>query len=414
MNLFDLAFISLKTLAKNKLRSCLTVLGVVIGIAAVMAMVSIGQGAGALVRNQFRSLGANVIIVLPASSQSGGVRQGLKVTLTDGDSDAIAAECPSVRAVSPIVGASGQVIGGNVNWNPKEMLGVGPDYVVVRNWPLAVGDFFSEREIGGASKVCVIGTTVAQQLFGGDAEAVGQQLRVKNIPMRVIGVLEKKGANMVGQDQDDILLMPYTTVRKRLQGSVFSNVAVIIVSARSDTLNAQAMREMDALLRERHRIAQGLKPDFEIRSMAEVENILGIIMGALTAMLSAIAAISLVVGGVGIMNIMLVSVTERTREIGIRMALGARPRDILRQFLVEAAVLSSIGGVIGIALGVGMSAGITAIINMLLPSANWPWVVSIPSAVIALAFSAAVGLFFGYYPARRASRLDPIDALRYD
>ncbi len=414
MNVLDLVFISLKTLAKNKLRSCLTVLGVVIGIAAVMAMVSIGQGAGALVKTQFRNLGANVILVFPASSQSGGVRQGVKVTLTDADSYAIASECPSVRAVTPIVGAGGQVIGGNVNWNPKEMIGVGPDYTVVRNWPLEAGEFFTEREVSAASKVCVIGTTVALQLFGGEAEAIGQQIRVKNIPMRVVGVLEKKGANMVGQDQDDILLMPYTTARKRLQGSVFSNVAVILVSARSETLNRQAMQEMDALLRERHRIGKGEKPDFEIRSMAEVENILGVIMGALTAMLSAIAAISLVVGGVGIMNIMLVSVTERTREIGIRMALGARPRDILRQFLVESAVLSSIGGAIGIALGVAMSAGITAIINVILPSANWPWVVSIPSAVIALVFSAAVGLFFGYYPARRASRLDPIDALRYD
>ncbi len=415
MNVFDLIFISLKTLTKNKLRSCLTVLGVVIGIAAVMAMVSIGQGAGQLVKNQFRNLGANVILVFPASAQSGGVRQGVKITLTAQDAYAIAAECDSVRAVTPIVGATGQVIGGNVNWAPKEMLGVGPAYVVVRNWPMKVGEFFTERDVAGAAKVCVIGITIAQQLFGDADDAVGQQIRVRNIPMRVVGVLEKKGANMVGQDQDDIILMPYTTARKRVHGSQFyNNVNVILVSARNETLNAQAMQEMDALLRERHRIAHGEKPDFEIRSMAEVENILGIITGALTAMLSAIAAISLVVGGVGIMNIMLVSVTERTREIGIRMALGARPRDILRQFLVEAAVLSSIGGAIGIALGVGMSAGITAIINVILPSANWPWVVSIPAALIALAFSAAVGLFFGYYPARRASRLDPIDALRYD
>jgi putative ABC transport system permease protein len=413
MNLLDLMLISLRTLAKNKLRSGLTILGVVIGIAAVMTMVSIGQGASELVRVQFKSLGANVILVLPASRDSGGVRQGLYMTLTEADTKAIATECPSVMAVSPAIPTNGQVIGGNVNWSPKDMAGVGPDYVRVRTWPMASGEFFTERDVVAAAKVCVIGLTVANALFPGE-NPIGQQVRVKNLPFTVVGVLTKKGANMVGQDQDDILLMPYTTVRKRLDGSPFANVPVALVSAKSEILTNQAMSEIEVLLKERHRIPAGEKPDFEVRSMAEVEAVLNMITGALTAMLSAIAAISLVVGGVGIMNIMLVSVTERTREIGIRMALGARPRDILWQFLVESAVLSSIGGLIGILLGVSASYGITKLINVLLPSTNWPFVISIPAAAIALVFAAAVGLFFGYYPAKRASKLDPIEALRYD
>ena len=322
-----------------------------------MTLVSIGQGARELVRNLFKSLGSNVILVLPASNQQGGVRQGLMMTLTEGDTHAIATECPSVMAVSPIIPTSGQVIGGNINWSPKDMAGVGPDYVVVRTWPMASGEFFTERDVVGAAKVCVIGLTVANQLFPGE-NPIGQTLRVKNIPFRVVGVLSKKGANLVGQDQDDIVIMPYTTVRKRLDGSAFSNVPVALVSARSRLLTDQCLQEIKVLLGEPYRIPLGEKPDFEVRNMAEVEAVLNMITGALTAMLSAIAAISLVVGGVGIMNIMLVSVTERTREIGIRMALGARPRDILWQFLVESAVLSSIGGIIGIAFGVAASFGI--------------------------------------------------------
>jgi putative ABC transport system permease protein len=413
VELVDLFIISLRTLAKNKLRSGLTVLGVVIGIAAVMTMVSIGQGAGLLVRTQFQNLGSNVILVIPARSESGGVRLGSVATLTAADATAIATECPAVAAVCPQVPTSGQVIGGNTNWKPNEMDGVGVDFLAVRNWPLATGRFFAEREISGASKVCVIGHTLVSKLFGGQ-DPLGQQIRVKNIPFEVIGVLSRKGANLVGQDQDDILLMPYSTVRKRLEGSAFANIGFILVSARSEDTSPLAEAQIRTLLNERHRIPVGGRADFEIRNTAEIANVLNVITGALTGMLSAIAAISLVVGGVGIMNIMLVSVTERTREIGIRMALGARPRDILWQFLVESVVLSSIGGVLGIALGVGASAGITAIINVVLPTSKWPLVVSIPAALVALVFAAAVGIFFGFYPARRASRLDPIDALRYD
>jgi len=413
MHIFDLFVISLRTLSKNKLRSGLTILGVVIGIAAVTTMVSLGQSAGQLIQDQFQTLGSNVIVVIPARDQSGGVRQGNVTTLTEADAFAIAQECPSVAAVSPYIGTSGQVIGGNVNWQPDQMLGVGPDYPIVRNWVMASGEFFSQREIAGATKVCVLGNTVAKQLFP-NTEAVGQQVRVKNIPFTVIGVLIRKGANLVGQDQDNILLMPYSTVRKRLQNSAFSNVDVIFVSARSQADSSLAEKEIRTLLSERHRTPPGEKPDFEVRNTADIANVMGIILGAMTAMLSGIASISLVVGGVGIMNIMLVSVTERTREIGIRMALGARPRDILRQFLVESVVLSSLGGIIGIALGVGGSAGVIALINALLPHMKWTFQVSIPAAIIALLFAAGVGVFFGYYPARRASRLDPIEALRYD
>ncbi|HJT77349.1 MAG TPA: ABC transporter permease, partial [Gemmataceae bacterium] len=365
MDLFDLLLISLRTLAKNKLRSGLTVLGVVIGIAAVTAMVSIGQGAGQMVQNEFKTLGSNVILVLPATGRNGGVRSGTVATLTEADANAIATECPSVRAVSPFIGTSGQVIGGNVNWQPDQMFGVGPDYPLVRDWPLAAGEFFTDRDVAGAAKVCVLGHTVAAQLFP-DVDPIGQQVRVKNIPFTVVGVLIRKGANLVGQDQDNVLLMPYTTVRKRLQNSAFANVDLVFVSARSELLSPRAEKEIRALLMERHRIVPGERPDFEVRNTAEVANVLNIITGSLTAMLSAIAAISLVVGGVGIMNIMLVSVTERTREIGLRMALGARPRDILRQFLVEAVVLSTIGGLIGLAGGIGASAGITALINVFL------------------------------------------------
>jgi putative ABC transport system permease protein len=405
--------ISLRALGKNKMRAGLTVLGVVIGIAAVTTMVSLGQSAGALVQGQFEQLGTNVIVVFPGQQRRGGVRQGNVMTLTAKDSDAIASDCPSVLAASPLIGFNGQVIYGSSNFSPQEMYGVGADYLIVRNWPMRSGGFFTEREITSASKVCIIGHTLVARLFQ-TSNPLGQSIRIKNIPFKVIGVLERKGANMMGQDQDNIVLMPYTTVRKRLQGSEFDNVNAILVSARSMNVSRDAQSEMTQLLSERHHIQAGEQPDFAVQDTAEIAKILGMITGTLTLMLSAIAAISLLVGGVGIMNIMLVSVTERTREIGIRMAVGARSGDILRQFLVEAVLLSSVGGVIGFALGMGASVGATMLINAFTSGTRWPIVISLPAAAVAIVFAAAVGIFFGYYPARRASRLDPIEALRYE
>jgi putative ABC transport system permease protein len=333
--------------------------------------------------------------------------------LTGDDAKAIAEECPAVKAASPLVGAGGQVIGGNVNWKPEQMQGVGPEFLEIRNFTIAQGEFFTERDVAAANKVCVIGHTLWKKFFPGQ-NAVGQQVRIKNIPFTVVAVLDPKGADLGGRDQDDLLLMPYTTARKRLQGSQFANVDVILLSARSEAESSKAEQQVRALLQERHKIPPGGRDDFEINNTVEIARIMNIITGGMTAMLSAIAAISLMVGGVGIMNIMLVSVTERTKEIGLRMALGARPRDILRQFLIESVVLSAVGGLIGIGFGVLGAWLVTAIINAVLPSANWPFVVSIMGAMIALGFAAAVGMFFGFYPALRASRLDPIEALRFE
>jgi putative ABC transport system permease protein len=413
MNLLVTLRIALRALAKNKMRAGLTVLGVVIGIAAVTTMVSVGQSAGALVQKQFESFGTNVIVVLPGSKRQGGVRQSGHPTLTAQDSYAIGQSCPAVLAVSPLVFTSGQVIYGNVNWSPNEMRGVGEEFLLVRNWSLRRGGFFTARDISSAAKTCVIGQTLVAKLFQ-TSNPIGQRIRVKNIPFRVIGVLEAKGANMVGEDQDNILLMPYSTVRKRLQGSRFNSVHAIMASARSVDQMNQAAHEISQLLYERHRIPPGEGADFEVRNTTEIANMLNMVTGTMTMLLAAIAGISLLVGGVGVMNIMLVSVTERTREIGIRMAVGARGKDIMRQFLVESVLLASLGGVVGVLLGVAASIGITKGINTLSTGSEWPIVVSLPAALIAMLFAAAVGVFFGYYPARRASLLDPIESLRYE
>ena len=404
--------IAIRALGKNKMRAGLTVLGVVIGIAAVTTMVSIGQSASGLVKGEFEAVGTNVIVVFPGTERRGPIDQMI-TTLTAKDSDAIGRECPNVLAASPLVAAQGQVVYGHTNYGPREMFGVGTDFVIVRNWALKKGGFFTQREVISASKVCVLGQTVVAKLFQ-TADPIGQTVRIKNIPFRVIGVLEEKGANMVGEDQDDVVLMPYTTVRKRLQGSEFDDVGAILVSAKSLLTVGEAQNEIEQLLAERHHIHPGEPPDFAVQNVAEIANMFAVVTGTLTLMLSAIAAISLLVGGVGIMNIMLVSVTERTREIGIRLAVGARERDILRQFLVEAVLLSGIGGVIGFALGVAASTGLTMLINFLSSGAKWPIIVSLEAGVVAFIFATAVGVFFGYYPARRASRLDPIEALRYE
>ncbi len=406
--------IALRALGKNKLRASLTVLGVVIGIAAVTTMVSLGQSASALVQGQLQGLGTNVLVVLPGSDPRGGVRTENVITLTAADADAMPRECPAVLAASPLVFANGlQVIYGNSNWKPNDLVGVGPTYLTVRNWSLRTGDFFTENDMSARSTVCVIGETVVAKLFQ-TTDPIGEMVRIKNTPFRVIGILEKKGANLVGQDQDNIVLIPYTTVQKRLQNTAFSNVQAVMLSARTIGQMNDAEMQVRQLLLERHHIAAGEPADFQVRNTTEIAKVLGVVTGTITLMLAAIAGISLLVGGVGIMNIMLVSVTERTREIGIRMAMGARSRDILRQFLVEAVLLSSMGGIVGIALGISASAGLTALITAISSGSKWPMVISLPAAGIALLFAAAVGIFFGYYPARRASKMDPIEALRYE
>lgn len=413
MGFFTTLGIAVRALGKNKMRAGLTVLGVVIGIAAVTAMVSIGQSASALVRGELENFGTNVIVIQPTDRRRAGVRTGRITTLTDKDSTAISKECPSILATTPLVGTGGQVVYGNLNVQPNEMFGVGEDYLVVRNWPMKYGTFFDKAQIDKAEKVCVIGKTIVTKLFQ-TANPLNEKIRINNKPFTIIGVLEEKGANMVGEDQDSIVVMPYTSVRRTLNGSSFDDVNVIIASAISTEKMGTASSEINQLLLDRHNIKIGQKADFEVVSTTEIANMLGMITGTMTLMLSSIAGISLLVGGVGIMNIMLVSVTERTREIGIRMAVGARSRDILLQFLVEAVLLSCIGGLIGFALGIAASIGITTLINSISVGTHWPIIVSFPAAIVAFLFAAAVGVFFGFYPARRASLLDPIDALRYE
>ena len=382
MNPFKTLAIALKALAKNKMRAMLTVLGVVIGIAAVTTMVSIGQSASALVQGELENFGTNVMIIFPGEQKRNGVRQGRVNTLTSADSDAISTECPSVFAASPIVGTGGQVVYGNLNIRPNEMFGVGKDYLKVRNFPVEYGSFFEPSQIEKAEKVCVIGQTLVNKLFQ-TTDPLDEKVRINNKPFRVIGVLEKKGANMIGEDQDSVILMPYTTVRRTLNGSSFDDVHVIFASSVSNTRMDAAKDEVAQLLLDRHGIESKDKADFDIQTTNEMAQMLQMITGTMTMMLASIAGISLLVGGVGIMNIMLVSVTERTREIGIRMAVGARGRDILMQFLVESVLLSCIGGLIGFALGVGASIGLTMLINSFSTGTDWPIIVSIPAAIVA-------------------------------
>ncbi len=413
MSILLTIYVAIRALLRNKMRASLTILGIVIGIAAVTTMVSVGSSAGQLLQNQLQSIGSNFIVVQPKFERRRGVQSGNVITLTDDDAEAIGRECPSVLAYSPLVFGARPVVRGNSNMQPKEMWGVGVNYLRVRSWDIDAGGFFTERDERAGNCVCVVGYTVVRELFPAD-NPIGQQLRIGNIPFTVVGVLGKKGASLTGDDQDNVVLMPYTTVKKRLQGSSFKDVAAILVGARAPELIDSAKGEIIQLLNDRHHIAPGQKADFEVVTSAQLSELFGTITGMMTMLLASIAGISLLVGGVGIMNIMLVSVTERTREIGIRMAVGARGRDILFQFLIESVVLSCFGGVIGLAMGISASIGITKLINSISSGADWPVVVSIPAGIIAMVFAAFVGLVFGLYPAWQASRLDPIDALRYE
>ena len=401
--------IALRALRVNRLRSALTMLGIVIGVAAVIAMVAVGSGATARIQQQIEAIGSNLIMVIPGSITSNGIRlgSGAVVTLSEDDARAIVAECPSVSAVAPIVRGGAQVMYANNNW-ATSILGTTPDYLAIRNQPVAQGNPFTADEVNSAAKVALLGRTVSRNLFG-DADPVGQTIRIKNAPFLVEGLLSAKGQTPTGQDQDDLILVPISTAKRNVTGASQANagaVGSIMVQAAGPGAIDQAQSEVEALLRQRHRRLQpGQDDDFTIRNLSEVFAAQESSAQAMSILLGAIASVSLIVGGIGIMNIMLVSVTERTREIGLRLAVGAKTKDILSQFLVEAVTLSVLGGVIGIIVGVGTSALISHF-------AKWSILVSPTAIAMAFVFSALVGIFFGYYPARKAAVLDPIEALR--
>jgi putative ABC transport system permease protein len=402
--------IALRALKVNRMRSALTMLGIIIGVAAVIAMVGVGAGATARIQDQIQSIGSNLIIVLPGSISANGVRLGSGgvASLTQDDAKAIAADCPSVGAVAPTVRGGVQVVYGNSNWATNAQ-GVTPDFMTIRDYTMLSGQFFTTQDVDAAAKTAVLGETVATNLFG-SSDPTGQVVIIKNVPFTVTGVLTPKGQSPTGQDQDDIILLPISTATQKVFGANKANakaVASLMVQAMSPQVMDQAIAEMTALLRERHRILPGLEDDFTVRNLTEVFAAQETSAQVMSILLGAIASVSLIVGGIGIMNIMLVSVTERTREIGLRQAVGAKTRDILLQFLVEAVTLSLLGGIIGIAVGLTASLLISHF-------AQWSTQVSPLSILLAFAFSALVGVFFGYYPARKAAFMDPIEALRYE
>jgi putative ABC transport system permease protein len=396
--------VGLKAIARNKMRSALTALGIIIGVACVIAMVGVGKGSQAAIQSQISALGTNFLMVFPGVATQSGARIFTgESTLTEEDAAAVKAEAPSVAYVSPMSRTGGQVVYGSLNWG-TQVSGVGVDWPFIRSWNTSQGTFFGDSEVRSAAKVVVLGSTVATALFG-DQNPVGATVRIKNFPFRVVGVLETKGGNTQGQDQDDTVVAPWTTVMRLLKGR--NRIDMFMASAVSQDAVEQAQSEIEALLRQRHRLAPGQDSDFMIRSQQEIAQTANETSRTLSILLASAASISLLVGGIGIMNIMLVSVTERTREIGIRMAIGAKGKDILTQFLVEALTLSIAGGVIGVVLGVGAS-------RILAWKAKWNIALPPESILIAFLFSAAIGVFFGFYPARKASRLDPIEALRYE
>jgi putative ABC transport system permease protein len=405
MKTLNILLSAFRALQRNKMRSFLTMLGIIIGVAAVIAMLAIGQGAEYSVKEQIESLGTNVLMVFPGAQQQAGVRGGAGsvTTLTEEDALAIARECSAVQYISPGTFSGGQVIAGNLNWSTS-IQGVSSDYLEIRQWTVEYGNFFTEQDVKSATKVCVLGKTVADNLFS-DSSPVDQTIRIRNVPFKVAGVLSRKGQNAMGQDQDDVILAPYTTVLRRLSRS--PNLRYILVSATSTKDISTAQTQITELLRMRHKIQAYDADDFTIRNQTDLASTATATTQILTILLASIASVSLLVGGIGIMNIMLVSVTERTREIGIRMSVGARARDILTQFLIEALVLSLLGGITGIILGVVGS-------NLISSIAEWPTIITAFSIILSFGFSIGIGIFFGFYPARKAALLNPIDALRYE
>ena len=402
--------IAFRALRINKMRSALTMLGIIIGVAAVIAMVAVGSGATARIQEQIASIGSNLIMVLPGSITSSGIRlgSGNAVTLTQDDARAIGLECPAVGAAAPTSRGAAQVVYGNSNW-ATSIQGTTPDYLIIRDQGVESGEPFTMQDVDSAAKVALIGKTVADNLFGG-ADPVGQIIRIKNVPFTVAGVLQAKGQSPGGQDQDDVIIMPISTAKKKVLGSnqaSSNSVGSIMVQARAPEQMSAAEQQVRTLLRQRHRLQQGQDDDFTVRNLEEVFAAQETSARVMSILLAAIASVSLIVGGIGIMNIMLVSVTERTKEIGLRQAVGAKTKDILSQFLVEAVTLSILGGIIGIILG--------ATTSMLISHfAEWNTQISPGAVALAFLFSGFVGIFFGYYPARKAAFLDPIEALRYE
>lgn len=407
MNLTMIIRVAFRALVRNKMRAMLTMLGIIIGVAAVIAMVSIGQGAQASVQAQIEGIGTNLLFVSAGAQNVGGVRGGTgdngTNTLTVEDLDAIKREVPSVGMVTPAVSARSQLVAGNTNANTT-VQGVSEQYPEIRKWTVQSGSFFTDSDVRTAARVIVIGQTVADNLFPG-LDPVGQTLRVANLPFRVVGVMARKGQDQQGRDQDDIAFAPYTTVQKKVLGS--PRLQVAYASAVSQDATYTAQQQMTDLLRQRHKLTPNEANDFTVRNMTDIAEAANATNNTMTILLACIASVSLLVGGIGIMNIMLVSVTERTREIGIRMAIGARSSAVRSQFLIESIVLSLTGGFIGIVLGVVVSVSIPKLLG-------WPTLISTMAIIGSVIFSAAVGIFFGYYPARKAAALDPIEALRYE
>jgi len=405
VNVAALFAVGVQALARNRTRSALTVLGIVIGVAAVIATLAIGQGARAAVQAQIRALGANTLTVLPGTITAGGARSGMGsiTTLTVEDADAVHKECPAVVAVAPTVRTVGQVVFGNQNWS-TQVQGTTADFSIIRQWPVSSGVFITDSDVRGAAKVCVLGQDVVSQLFG-TSDPIGSTVRIKDVPFRVIGVLSYKGGSGFGGNQDDVVLIPLTTGQRRLMGITYVNS--ILISAVSEQQVDDAVDQITDLLRQRHRIRPGDNADFFIFTQLEFAQTAESTSKVMTLLIASIAAVSLIVGGIGIMNIMLVSVTERTREIGIRRAIGARRRDILFQFLIEAAFLSLAGGALGVLIGMVAASMVSQI-------ARWPTLIQPSAVALAFGFASLIGLFFGYYPALRAARLDPVDALRYE
>jgi len=409
VSLLQVLRVAVRALLRNKMRSFLTTLGVIIGVSAVIAMVAIGEGAKARVEEAFASMGSNLLVVLSGTTSASGAHGGFgsMPTLTWDDLKAIRSEASAVRYASPQLRSNQQVISEDQNW-ATSINGVSPEYLLMRTWPVAMGSAFSQSDIETGSKVVLLGQTVVDKLFGSNADPTGQSVRIQKVPFQIIGVLARKGQSATGQDYDDAAFIPYTTFQAKIQGGLQKFIAgAIMVSAVSSEATTRAQNQIATLLRDRHHTPIGADDDFSIRNLTEMASAQQEGVKTLTTLLASIAAVSLIVGGIGIMNIMLVSVTERTREIGIRMAVGARPRDVLSQFLVEALALSIAGGIIGILLGLLAA-------NRLAANFGWPILIRLDVILIAVGFSGLVGVVFGLYPARKASLLDPIDALRYE